>query len=357
MKRLVTTSAGVALLAALAGACTGDVPSAAVPTDPALARAPVGYTALDVGALLGAYSSEAKGVNDAGDVAGFYCCAPGNRAFALISGAPVTLGGGPGSAWGMSNTFVAGTADGLPSRWSLADPTQLTLLPRTAAEVTAGAGGAAKGVNDAGDAVGLVGASPAMWLADGTRIPIAFPAGYARGEGRGIDDAGLAVFQFTVSGGNSETSVNRGYLRLTSGATVELPPEGTDVTTYANDISEVVNGVVQIAGSTRSSDLVSRSVRWTVDATSGQILATSVLPRTGSHGLGVSDAGGVAGFIDRRQGFESYLWRGAEVLKLAAPKGGSSPRAWAMSRSGEHVAGLASFGQGSRAVRWTIAQP
>jgi hypothetical protein len=356
MKRLIITPAGIVLLAALAGACTGDVPSLAPPTDPDLARAPAAYTAVDIGALLGDYTSQAMGVNDAGDVAGVYCCDPNSRVFvALGSGSVVTMPG-DGFAYGISNgspAYVVGTAGSAPVRWSVADPTQPLTL-----EAAAGSFGAARGVNTAGAAVGNVGVNPAMWAADGTRIPdpITIPAGYGTGEGRGINDAGLAIFQFGVAGG-SETSIGRAYLRLTSGTPIELPPEAGDVTSYANDIGEVVNGVVQIAGSTRSSDLVSRSVRWTVDAASGQILATSVLPRAGSHGLGVSDAGGVAGFIDRRQGFESYLWRGTEVLKLAAPKGGSSPRAWAMSRSGEYVAGLAYFRLGSRAVRWTIAQP
>ena len=359
MKRLTITPAGVVLLAALAGACNGEAPSAAAPTDPELARAPVGYTALDVGALIGDYTSQAMGVNDDGDVAGVYCCDPNTRVFvALGSGPVVTM---PGFAYGISNgspAYVAGSSGGAPVRWSVDDPTQPLLLELTAAEVTAESFGAARGVNTAGATVGNVGLNPAMWAADGSRVlnPIAIPAGYGKGEGRGINDDGLAVFQFVVAGG-SETAVSRAYLRLASGTPIELPPEAGDVTTYVNDISEVVLGAVHIAGSTRSSDLVSRSVRWTVNASSGEILATAVLPRTGSHGLGASDAGGIAGFIDRRQGFESYLWRGTEVLKLGAPKGGNNPRAWAMSRSGEYVAGLAYFRQRSSAVRWTIATP
>jgi hypothetical protein len=289
-----------------------------------------------------------------------YCCDPNTRVFVVPgSGSVVTM---PGFAYGISNgspAYVVGNVGNAPARWSVADPTQPLLLALTAAEVTAASFGAARGVNDAGAAVGNVGPNPAMWTADGARIsdPIAIPAGYERGEGRGIDDDGLAIFQFFVPGGNN-ASGHRAYLRLASGTAIELPPEGTDVTTYANDISEVTGGVVHIAGSTRSSDLVSRSVRWTVNAASGAIIATAVLPTAGSHGLGASDAGGIAGFIDRSQGFESYLWRGTEVLKLGAPKGGSSPRAWAISPSGRFVAGQATFrGLGGRAVRWTITAP
>lgn len=365
MKRLTITSAGVVFFAAITVACAGDVPGTTSPTDPTPARAsgPAPYTVLDVGALIGGNSSQANGVNDAGDVIGFYSSGGAYYAFALVSGAPVTLGGGPGMAWGMSNAtpaFVVGSnSAGLPARWSLADPTQATLLARTADEVTASSGGAAKGVNNGGDAVGYVGSNAALWLADGTRITIANPAGYVKGEGRGIDDDGLAVFQFSV--GSSETADSRAFLRLASGTLVELPPVGTDATSFANDVSELSNGSVYVAGSTRSSALVSRSVRWTVDATTGQIVATTVVSSLVSHGLGVSDAGGIAGFVedgDRSLRMYAYLWRGADLLKLNPPKGGKDARAWAMSRSGQYVAGHAIFsGLAGGAVRWTITAP
>jgi hypothetical protein len=357
MKRLTITSAGIALLSALAGACTGEIPSAAAPSEPELAKggpaASAGYTALNVGALIpGAQSSQANGVNDAGDVVGSFSSGTTLYPFALVAGTAVTLGSGPGMAWGVSNgspTYVVGSAAGTPARWSLANPTQVTQLALT--------GGAAKGVNTGGATVGNLGANAAMWLADGTHVPIATPVGYTRGEGRGINDAGLAILQFAVS--PTETAVNRAYLRLASGTLIELPPVGSDVTSYANDVSEAaVNGVVYVAGSTASSDLVSRSVRWTVDATSGAVLATDVLPTTESHGLGVSDAGGIAGFIDISSfRFSSYLWRGTNILKLGPPKGGKDPRAWAMSGSGQYVAGQTYVGSVSQAVRWTITSP
>ena len=356
MKRLNIIPAGVALLAAIAGGCAGEVPSAVEPTDASLAKAPAGYTTLDVGTLLGNYSSVARAVNDAGDVAGYYCCDPNTRAFALVSGAPVTLGGTSGMAWGMSNgspAFVVGGSGGLPVRWSLAAPAQPTLLALNTGE----AGGTARGVNDAGAAVGDVAGGAAMWAADGSRIasPIATPAGFERGEGRGINNDGLAIFQFFVTGGN-ETSVSRAFLRLASGAAIALPPEGTDVSSFANDIGEVGSGLVYVAGSTRSSGLVSRGVRWTVDAVTGAIVDTDVISTTGAHGLGVSNAGGIAGFVETGS-FKSYayLWRGSALLKLNPPKGTQDSRAWALSRSGQYVAGQ-SVG-GGRAVRWTIAAP
>ena len=356
MKRLTLSSAALALVAIIAGACSADIPSAAAPTDPALAKggpnASPAYTVLDIHALLTGTSSEAHGVNDAGDVAGFYNSGGQFYPFALVSGTAVTLDGGPGLAWGMSNTYVVGGSNGVPARWSLANPTQPTLLPLEAGE----SNGQAKGVNDAGDAVGSVGSSAAMWLADGTRIPIAAPAaGFTRAEGRGIDAAGLAVFQFLTA--TSEVGgPDRGYLRLASGPMVLMPPVGADVASYVNDIGEVANGLVYVAGSTSSSAQVDRAVRWTVDANTGAIVATDVLATTGSHGLGVSDAGGIAGFsIGRSLIGEAFLWRGTSVLKLGLPKGSRDARAWALSRSGQYVAGQARVGGG--ALRWTIATP
>jgi len=358
MKRLTLSSATCALVAIIAGACTADIPSAAAPTDPALAKggpsASAAYTVLNIHALLPGTQSEAQGVNDAGDVAGLYYADPSFYPFALVSGAPVTLGGGPGAAYGISNgspAYVAGSSNGVPARWSLADPTQPALLPLAAGETS----GVADGVNDAGDAVGKVGPNAAMWLADGTRIPIATPAGFVRGEGRGIDNAGLAVLQFLTSLGGSG---DRGYVRLASGALIELPPEGADVSTYVNDIAEVANGLVYVSGSTGSSSSESsaRAARWTVDAATGAIVQSSVLATTGSHGLGVSDAGGIAGFSENRSLLsDAFLWRGTNVLKLAPPKGSRDARAWAISRSGQFVAGHARIGGG--ALRWTIVTP
>jgi uncharacterized membrane protein len=361
MKRLTLSSAAVSLVAIMAGACTADIPSAAAPTDPAFAKggpsAPAAYTVLDVGALLPGSPSEARGVNDAGDVVGFYVSGSTSYPYAVVSGSHVPLGGGTGWAVGISNgnpVYVAGHVGlgnfNVPARWSLAGPTQPTYLPLAAGETF----GFAKSVNDAGDAVGSVGANAAMWLADGTRIPIATPAGFTRGEGRGIDNAGLAVFQFFTSPSGSG---DRAYLRLASGTLIQMPPVGTDALSNVNDVSEVVNGLVYVAGSTNSGAQVSRAVRWTVDAATGAMVATSVLATTGSHGLGVSDAGGIAGFFDTEgaRRVEPFLWRGTNVLKLAPPKGTRDARAWTFSRSGQYVAGYVH--SAGRALRWTIATP
>ena len=362
MTRFTFSSAALALVASMAGACTADIPSAAVPTDAALAKggpsAAAAYTVLDVGALLPGSPSQARGVNDAGDVVGFYASGSTSYPYAFVSGSPVALGGGTGWAVGISNgdpVYVAGHvglgAFNVPARWSLADPTQPTYLALAAGETF----GFANGVNDAGDAVGSVNSKAAMWLADGTRIPITAPAGFGNGEGRGIDNAGLAVFQFF---GSPSGTADRGYLRLASGALIQMPPVGSDVLSFVNDLSEVTsNGLVYVAGSTNSGARVSRAVRWTVDVATGAIVATSVLEKTGSHGLGVSDVGGIAGFFDTEGAarIESFLWRGTTVLKLGPPKGTRDAFVWAFSRSGQYVAGYVH--SAGRALRWTIANP
>ena len=185
MKRLTLSSAAVALVAIIAGACSADIPSAAAPTDPALAKggpnAVAAYTVLDVGALLPSTPSEAHGVNDAGDVVGFYVSGPTYYPFALVSGASVLLGGGYGWAYGISNgspAYVAGDANGYTGALEPGRPDAADAPPAHGGRGGGCCFGHAGGVNDAGDAVGSVSPNAAMWLADGTRIPIATPAGF-----------------------------------------------------------------------------------------------------------------------------------------------------------------------------------
>lgn len=348
----------IALVVIIAGACATDLPMGAASVDPVFARA-AAYTSLDIGAQLGNYSSDAKGVNDAGDVAGSRCCGSGSGAFARVAGTVTSLGGEGSAALAISNgtpLYVAGYA-GSPSqpvRWSVGQSVEATYLPLLADETF----GAARGVNDLADAVGNAGIRAAIWSGAGVRTSVPTPDGYVRGEGRGINNAGHAVFVFFAAG--SEGGVARGYLRLASGDLIELPPESGDVTTYANDISEVVDGAVYVAGTSRTSPYAFRSVRWTVDVTTGQILTTAVRAEM-SHGLAVSNVGAVAGFLETNAmhtpRFDAYLWRGTQLLKLNPPGGGKNGRAWAASQSGQFVAGEAVFGVSRHAVLWTILSP
>lgn len=220
MRHLSVRLSSLAFATILIAACARELPTEATPADPAAARGGntnVGYTSVDLGALLGNYSSRANGVNDAGDVVGSTCCGLGSGAFAVVAGVLTPLPGDGRDALAISNgspRYVVGWA-GAPStpvRWSITagEPSQLTNLVLLAGE----AFGAALGVNDAGDAVGRAGTSAAMWSAAGDRTSIPPPEGqgFERGEGRDINNAGHAVFVFFTAGG-----LARGYLRLASG--------------------------------------------------------------------------------------------------------------------------------------------
>lgn len=347
--------------ASIAAGCAPERPIAATPpTDAAFARPTAAYTATDIGALFDG-SSQANGVNDAGEVVGELSSAAGLQAFAVIAGVATLLPGG-GRASGISNSsprYVVGFAGGpsRPARWTVTGgtPSGPTFLAMLTDEVT----GEALGVNDAGAAVGRAGPRAAMWSATGARTSVPAPPGrgFVRGEGRDINNAGHAVFVFRD--GTNELAAARGYVRLASGQLVELPPLPGDVTTYANNLSEVVNNAVYVAGTTWTGPVVFRGVRWTVDVTTGAVLSTEVRPEN-AHALDVSNAGATAGFLDAANSSlktSAFLWRGSEFLSLKPPKRGINGVAWAMSPNGAFVVGRASFGLTRHAVLWTIATP
>ena len=353
----------LAFAASIAAGCAPERPIAATPpTDAAFARPMPAYTATDVGAPFEGYSSQANGVNDAGDVVGGLSNASEFRAFAIIAGTETLLPGDNGRASGISNSspgYVVGLAGSTsrPVRWTVTGgtPSEPTFLAMLTDEVT----GEALGVNDAGAAVGRAGPRAAMWSTTGERTSVPPPEGhgFVRGEGRDINNAGHAVFVFRD--GTSEIAAARGYVRLASGQLVELPPLPGDVTTYANNLSEVVNNAVYVAGTTQADQSVFRGVRWTVDVTTGVILSTQVRSEN-AHALDVSNAGATAGFLDAGNSSlksSGFLWRGSELLSLKPPNRGKNGHAWAISPSGALVAGDAVFGTTRHAVRWTILSP
>ena len=348
-----------------------DNPTVTAPLGSALARgnpANASYTSSNLGALLGGNSSLANGVNDAGDVVGGFN--PFSTAFAILNGVATTLPGEQGNAEAISNgspKYVVGFAGSpsAPVRWTIVNgapsaPQNLALLSDD--EV----GGTALGVNDAGAAVGAAfdtlpgqGRLAAMWSDAGVRTTVERPAGrgFVGGEGRDINNVGLAVFVFFQG---SDADPARAFLRLASGNLVELLPLAGDVTTYANGLSEVQNNTVYIAGTSRTSLFVFRAVRWTVDVTTGAIIATEVRSEN-SHALAVSNDGATVGFLEanaeRTPRFTAFLWRGNDLLTLTPPRGARDGRAWAVSPSGEFVAGDAASGLSRNAILWTILSP
>src|SRR5688500_18542542 len=127
MKRFRALRVSMALLAVIIGACATESPTEATSPDQVFTRGgagPAPYTSVDIGALLGNYSSKANGVNDAGDVAGSKCCGSGSGAFARVGGAVTTLGSEGSDALAISNgtpVYVVGYAGppSLPVRWSI----------------------------------------------------------------------------------------------------------------------------------------------------------------------------------------------------------------------------------------------
>ena len=371
MNRFAIGYSLLTLAISLGAGCAPDNPSVTAPVGSALARgnpANASYTSSNLGALLGANSSQANGVNDAGDVVGFSDQASG--AFAILNGVATTLPGVSANAKAISNgspQYVVGWAGPGPVRWTIVNgaPSAAENLALLSDEVS----GYALGVNDAGAAVGAAfdtlpgqGRLAAMWSDAGVRTTVERPAGrgFVGGEGRDIDNAGHAVFVFFLQGGNLEDAPARGFLRLASGNLVELLPLAGDVTTYANGLSEVQNNTVYIAGTSRTSQFVFRAVRWTVDVTTGAILATEVRSEN-SHALAVSTDGATVGFLEanaaRTPRFTAFLWRGNNLLALNPPKGARDGRAWTVSPSGEFVAGDAASGLSRNAILWTILSP
>jgi hypothetical protein len=350
----------LAIVTLLLAACAPDLPTLAAPGEALPARggnvSPVS-TSVDLSALLGNFSSAATDVNDAGDVVGSTCCGAGSGAFAIVAGTVTPLPGGGFDAQAISNgspRHVAGSAAGQPVRWSITDGVASQPI---ALELGGASSGKALGVNDAGAAVGTAGVQAAVWNPEGNLVVTLLPSGFTRGEGRDLNNAGHAVFVFSTTG--SEFAEARSYLRLATGELLELPPLSGDATSYANGISEVVNNHLYVAGTSRSSADVTRSVRWTIDIASATIAQTLVRPED-SHALGVSNGGSVTGFLDGPPSsltFDAFLWRGSEMLSLKPPKRAKDGRAWAISPGGEFLAGEAIVGTTRHAVRWTILAP
>lgn len=365
-----TRASTLAIALILATACQPD-PTGVTSTDLGLAEARIispSYTSTNLGALPGDNSSRANGVNDAGEVAGYSCCSLGYRGFVTtVSGVPRALAGDNGNALAISNgsisngskRFVVGFAGDTsqPVRWTIAADGALSPpepLPHGVATL-----GAARGVNDAGQAVGNVGDSAAMWGTDGSLTTLVAPTGFVRGEGRAIDNEGHAVFVFFRPDPAWPDGIAIGYLRLASGALIQLPPDAATGISYANALTTVTSNTVGVAGSIYATPSTPRAVRWTVDIVQKKIVSTQVRSET-SHAVGISNGGAAAGFTEGQSnslGTSAFRWQGTQFVSLNPPKGGKEGKAWAISPSGIFVAGEA-FIQASRtAILWRILSP
>ena len=351
-----------AVVAALALACTPDGPSGVTGLDPnarAARSISPSYTSTSLGALPGDNSSRANGVNDAGEVVGYSLGANGPRAFVTVSGSLTALPGANSNALAVSNgspRYVVGWvgAPSLPVRWTVSSgvPGQPAYLSMGSATY-----GAARGVNDLGQSVGSLGNDAAIWDADGNVTLILAPSGFVRGEGRGIDNAGHAVFVFSRPDPAWPDGIAVGYLRLATGEMIALPPSTASGISYANALSQVSGSTVQIAGSISTSASSSRAVRWTVDVAQQQIVNTE-LRSEASHAVAISDAGVAAGFTEGTTNSlrsDAFRWQGSDLLTLSPPKTGKEAKAWAISPSGAFIAGDAKLQTGRLAILWRVS--
>lgn len=354
----------LALAGTLAAACKADLPTEATPADLTIANArssSPGYTSANLGVLPGDNSSRANGVNDAGEVVGYSCCSPQPRAFVTLAGVLTALPGGGGNALAISNgttRYVVGWtgAPSLPVRWSIAGST-----PSQPANLAVGAAtwGAARGVSDTGESVGNAGIDAAMWDVDGNLTLVSAPTGFARGEGRDINNAGHAVFVFSRSDAGWPNGIAIGYLRLASGDLIPLPPLAANGISYANSLTSVANDLVQVAGSSYATPSSPRAVRWTVNVVTKQILGTQVQSET-SHAVAIGDGGAAAGFTEGSTNSlrtTAFRWQGSAFLSLNPPKGGKEGKAWAISPNGLLIAGEAIVQLSRRAILWTFPSP
>lgn len=354
----------IALAGMFAAACAPDLPTEATPADPRVAHArnsSPGYTTTNLGVLPGDNSSRANGVNDAGEVVGYSCCSPQYRAFVTLGGVLTALQGISGNALAISNgtpRYVVGFAGDTSSavKWTITGgtPSQPTYLGDGNAILSA-----ARGVNDAGEAVGDAGNNAAMWDAGGKLTLVSAPQGFVEGEGRDINNAGHAVFVFSRPEAGWPNGIAIGYLRLASGEPVPLPPLGGDVTSYANSLTSVTNDLVQVAGSSYATPSSSRAVRWSVNVRTRQIVSTEVRGET-SHAVAISDGGAAAGFLEGSTNSlmtTAFRWQGSAFLQLNPPKAAKEGKAWAISPNGLLIAGEAIVQLSRRAILWTFPSP
>lgn len=349
------------VIATLLVACSTDMPTNVVaPGAPLYQRPSAGptYTSLNLGTLSGDNSSRANGVNNAGEVVGYSCCSVGNRAFVRLSGVLTALDGTNALAISNGTTrYIVGSAG------STSQPVKWIVTGSTASQASyLGVGtanfGAARGVNAVGQAVGNAGNDAAMWDEYGNLTLIATPQGFVSGEGRGINDTGDAVFVFSRPDAAWPNGISIGYLRLSTGELIELPPETVDGISYANAISPRIGNTIQVAGTTDASPTTPRAVRWTVDVLTQAIQNTERRTET-SHAVAISGGGAVAGFVEGPTSSlksNAFEWETA-LLTLNPPKSGKEGKAWAISPNATFVAGEAYIAPSRTAILWTISRP
>lgn len=349
----------------LLGACQSEeITSPATQGDLSVRHAKAtasGYTPIEIGTLPGDVESYAPAVNNFGYVAvsstyfssteprrGRWFIRAGSQNFIFSGGVIYDLSNGP-----TTHVAVGASADGnivpalsiFSTSAGFSDPAILDYAP--------GVGGYVQAVGDAGQAVGKAAGGGAIWNADGTRIDVANtdPATFESIVPKDINNTGEALFEMH----DNNLNHNRAYLRLTNGTMILLPPLTGHVASRGSEVSEVVNGVLYVAGTSDDRRGNYRAVRWVVNVATGAITATHARTDVSSSS-GIADDGTVVGDLSGPGGNMPFVWKtNNTTVTLKAPKGMNSARAWSISGNGRYISGAALSGSYNRAVYW-IAQ-
>ena len=345
---------------------------AADPTAPGIAGTPeirsakataAGYTPIEIGLLPGDVEGYAPVINNSGHAAVSSSYVSMNeprrgRWFIRAGGQNFIFEGGP--IYDLSNgltSYVASpvsAADGnfLPAIWTFnpstgfAGPAYLDFSP--------GSGGYVQLVNEAGQAAGITSEGGSFWATDGTRtsIPNPDPSVFESTVMRDLNNRGdIAIFM-----ADNNLNHHRGYLRTAEGAMILLPPLAGHVSSIARGVSELINGVVYVAGTSDDRQGNYRAVRWTVDVSTHAIIATQVRSER-SYSTDMADDGTIAGDLAASAGTTPFVWRtNNTTVTLKAPKGLNSPSAWSISDNGRYVSGQAKSGGYGKPVYWAATQ-
>lgn len=317
-----------------------------------------GYTAIEIPMIAGDLYAYAPLVNNSGHVVvsstyigstgqsqGRWFIRSGSQNFFFESGPIYDLSNG-------ATTYIGTTASGtdgyfLPAIWtfntatSFSGPSILNYAPAS--------GGSVQAVGDAGQAAGTVTGGGAVWNTDGIRTDVANmdPSVFEAIAAKDINNTGDALFEMH----DNNLNHNRAYLRTSDGTMVLLPPLTGHVASRGSEVSEIVNGLLYVAGTSDDRQGNYRAVRWVVDVATRTLIATHARSDRSSSS-GIADDGTVVGDISGGS-TTPFVWRtNNTTVTLKAPKGLTSPTAWSISGNGRYVSGRAQSGSYGRAVYW-----
>jgi hypothetical protein len=315
-----------------------------------------GFSATLLGSPPWADAATAVAVNDAGLVVGQSVMRGRDVRGFVWAGDWVALSEAPLLSTGLAvsngtTVYVGGwlapQGTSLPARWTVSTSGGLPTV--SAVQVLDPSGfGTVLGVNDQGAAVGSSLHQAWLWPLSGspTRIDPPQGRGFTGGAAQDINNAGLVALAFR------HPDYSRAFLRIPSGALVELAPQPGDLSSEAVGLGEVrPDGSVFVAGTTVRGTSESRPVRWRVHAQTGAILSTEVMSESGSVEA-TSDIGELAGRVEGVQG-GAAVWPQSSAVLLPPPKGTSTIGASSISSSGEYVAGFVTSRLSSKAVLWS----